>query len=241
MRGESWRPNHKEWLIILEWTAVVLFLLAALYFLWFILFPPEPILPAPAPDEFIRLEFRQRLRAAPLPAPDPAWAVEARPDRWRGIVLHHTATEGGDPDGIDRFHRTANRWENGLGYHFLIGNGKGMNDGEVVAGRRWREQEKLPGAHVIMDDALKKSLFGAPGDSQANDFAIGVALVGNFQNALPTPAQLAALLTLLNFLRSEYNLGLTSIFGHGQVSAGKTDCPGKGLLLDEILLALANP
>jgi hypothetical protein len=224
-------------LAALEWFFIALFLVFSLYFLWLLLFSSPPA----ASADSLRAEFRSRLRALPLPAHDPAWRAGTRPDRWRGIVVHHTATDGGDPAGIDRHHREVNHWENGMGYHFLIGNGKGMADGEVATSRRWREQDGLNGAHVIMADQAKETLFNAPRDAKGNDFAIGVALVGNFERDWPTPAQLASLRALLTYLRHEYGIGLTAIAGHGQVAAGGTACPGRLLLLDEVILALANP
>ena len=176
-----------------------------------------------------------------MPEANPDWRAASAPGRWRGVVIHHTATSGGNADSIDRFHKNVNRWENGMGYHFLIGNGRGMEDGEVAVGRRWREQSRMNGSHVIMDDAVKESLFAAPRAARGNEFAIGVALVGNFQAELPTPSQLAALLCLLSFLRKECGFGPDAIVGHGAVSAGGTDCPGRGLLVDEIVSALSRP
>ena len=55
--------------------------------------------------------------------------------RWKYIVLHHTATPEGTFRGIDSVHRERHM-ENGIAYHFLIGNGRGMRDGETVASRR---------------------------------------------------------------------------------------------------------
>ena len=39
--------------------------------------------------------------------------------RWRYIVVHHTATEVGDVERIDRYHRQQRDFKNGIGYHFL--------------------------------------------------------------------------------------------------------------------------
>ncbi len=81
-------------------------------------------------------------RATDIPAP-------ASPERdWKTIVLHHSATRGGDVATIDAEHRThrdrrGNPWL-GIGYHFVVGNGQKMGDGEVQATFRWHQQ--LPGA-----------------------------------------------------------------------------------------------
>ena len=150
------------------------------------------------------------------------WNVTVEPGRWRQIVVHHTATAGGSPEGIDRYHRNVNKWENGLGYHFLIGNGNGMPDGQIHTGNRWLQQ--LNGAHVRMK-----------GTDQGNSFSIGIALVGNFQDTTPTERQMESLRRLLRYLLKEYNIPEGSIVGHGDVSAKHTDCPGRHFVIKDVV------
>ena len=238
---QPWWFRHRNSLRLLEWGAAALFFLIALYYLWLLLFSAAPADIGIAVRPPSREEFRERLRAlAPIQA-DPVWKVAAKPGRWRGIVIHHTATDGGSLESIDREHREQRKWPNGFGYHFLIGNGNGMTNGEVVMGRRWLDQEKLDGAHLKMSDAAKTEIFGMPPDSQANSFTIGISLVGNFEKQLATPEQLAALKGLIAFLRQEYGIGLAAIVGHGKVSHDPTACPGNWFFVEEVILALANP
>ena len=74
----------------------------------------------------------------------PASWQPAKPLRkWKSIVLHHTATEAGSVKSIHAAHRkriTNGKPWLGIGYHFVIGNGKGMADGAVEATFRWRDQ-----------------------------------------------------------------------------------------------------
>lgn len=162
--------------------------------------------------------------------PQASWRVPAVAGRWRTIVLHHTATERSSPESIDRFHRDVRKWE-GLGYHFLIGNGRSngrdptLGDGEVHVGVRWREQRD--GAHVRMKEF-----------KNANSFAVGIALIGNFENEEPTPRQVAALCCLVGFLVREYGISKTEIYGHGQVSAQHTLCPGRHFSLEDVFSRL---
>lgn len=153
------------------------------------------------------------------------WNVVVEPGRWKQIVVHHTATAGGSPEGIDRYHRNVNKWENGLGYHFLIGNGNGMPDGQIHTGNRWLQQ--LNGAHVRMK-----------GTDQGNSFSIGIALVGNFEETQPTERQLESLRRLLRYLLKEYNVPRENIVGHGSVSAKHTDCPGKLFVIKDMVETL---
>ena len=64
---------------------------------------------------------------------------------WQWIVVHHAAQSSGDAASIGRVHRDVNKWD-GLGYHFVIGNGTQSGDGEIEVGFRWREQRE--GAHA---------------------------------------------------------------------------------------------
>ena len=60
-----------------------------------------------------------------------------RPGRWQYIVIHHSGVDTGTVKAMDKYHREVRHMENGLAYHFVIGNGSGMGDGEIAVGRRW--------------------------------------------------------------------------------------------------------
>ena len=103
--------------------------------------------------------------------------------------------------------------ENGLAYHFVIGNGRGAGDGEIEVGGRWKRQ--LQGGHV-------RSV-------SMNRVAIGIGLVGNFQKSYPTRRQMDSLVRLVKYLMKTYNVPLRRVVGHRDVQ--KTDCPGKNFSL----------
>lgn len=138
----------------------------------------------------------------------------AQPERdWKTIVLHHSATRGGDVATIDAEHRkhrdrSGNPWL-GIGYHFVVGNGQKMADGEVQATFRWHKQ--LPGAHA--------------GNRDHNDNGIGVCLIGNFDQSPPTDRQVAAVRGLVKALAERYDISRDGLVRHSDVQA--TLCPGK--------------
>lgn len=151
-------------------------------------------------------------------------ATEAR--AWRHIVLHHSASRGGDVDSIDAQHSQltdaeGRRWR-GIGYHFVIGNGQDMADGQVEATFRWHDQ--LPGAHA--------------GKREYNEAGIGICLIGNFDEQAPTPRQLAACKQLVRELGTRYEIEPEQVVGHRDVKA--TACPGQHFPLDEIAVAAAD-
>lgn len=104
-----------------------------------------------------------RPRTAPLDGP-----------RWRAIVIHESGTPAGDMASLERRHFQAGRA--GLGFHFVVGNGQGMEDGLVGVGYRWDRQ--LPGAHAPAQ--WRASARGGMLDGAGlNDSAIAICVIGN--------------------------------------------------------------
>lgn len=159
-----------------------------------------------------QLDFSSEGRAA-APASHKAADAEGR-KRWRYIVIHHSATDGGNAAVFDRAHRKRG-WDE-LGYHFVIDNGKGGPDGRVETGSRWVTQKW--GAHC----------GGTPGN-EYNSYGIGICLVGSFDRSLPSPAQLAALDKLVTELAETYHIPARNIISHRDAPCARTACPGDAL------------
>ena len=144
---------------------------------------------------------------------------------WRYIVLHHTASDSGNVESIHAAHQQrtdgeGNNWR-GIGYHFVIGNGHGMPDGQIEPTFRWHEQ--IGGAHA--------------GIGEYNEFGVGICLVGNFEEGPPTPAQLAAVKRLVGALKGRCGIETSAVLRHGDLKA--TACPGKFFPHDEVATAPA--
>ena len=173
--------------------------------------------PNPLPDVVLYDAGFQRMAGTTAGATDSAlaktWRPETSPRKWEFIVLHHTATEVGSMAGIDAVHRQRHDSEGkpwrGIGYHFLIGNGHGMPDGQIEPSFRWREQSA--GAHA--------------GVRQYNEYGIGICLVGDFQKQPPTDAQVASVTQLVTWLRTEFHISADHILSHSAVRP--TECPGR--------------
>jgi hypothetical protein len=147
-------------------------------------------------------------------APPPAeWACEGvRP--WKYIVIHHSATERGNAEVFDRRHRE--RGFDELGYHFVINNGKDAGDGAIEPGRRWRIQKW--GAHT----------GGTPGN-EYNNYGIGICLVGDFTERLPSRKQMESLRRLVAHLMGKHGIAATGVVCHCDAPNASTACPGKKL------------
>lgn len=132
--------------------------------------------------------------------------------RWKEIIIHHSDTDSGNMALFDEEHR--NRGWDGVGYDFVIGNGNGSGDGEVEVTFRWREQKT--GAHCKTPN------------NWANEEAVGICLVGNFEQHRPTKRQMEALEELVEFLQRRYRIPKRHIYGHGSTPGARpTECPGR--------------
>jgi N-acetyl-anhydromuramyl-L-alanine amidase AmpD len=142
-----------------------------------------------------------------------AWQPGVPERHWRWIVIHHSDDTKGCAAKYDEVHR-GKGWD-GLGYHFVIGNGSQTGDGSVEVGYRWARQEH--GAHARKDPT---------DDNRFNEYGIGIVLVGNFEGCGgPTPAQYRAVVNLTRWLMERYAITPDRVLRHCDVK--QTCCPGR--------------
>ena len=135
--------------------------------------------------------------------------------RWQFIVVHNSGTRQGNAAAFDYYHRHIRRMQNGLAYHFVIGNGTSTGNGEIEVGDRWRRQ--INGGHVHSD--------------YLNNIALGICLVGDFNRDQPTRAQLECCEELIRYLRQRCGkVGdhYPIVKPHREINPPRwpTDCPG---------------
>ena len=133
-----------------------------------------------------------------------------QPGRWQAIVIHDSASRVATPGSLDQ--RAKSMGLKGLGYHFVIGNGNGMVDGELHTTARWLTQDF--GAHAAGQNA-----------DWFNRNAIGICLVGDGDLDRFTPAQTRRLLQLVDLLAQRLNIPPERIYLHSQIAP--TTSPGK--------------
>ena len=153
------------------------------------------------------------LGGQPEPEQDPVFRIDADLDgkRWTGIVIHHLGLPAGDAERVHRLH--LGYGYQGLGYHFLIGNGSGLGDGIIHVGYRWNEQ--LPGAHVV----------GPEGDRH-NQSSIGICLIGNGDRRQFTQKQMRSLVSLVGSLQRELDIPAEDVHLHRDLAPSVTS-PGR--------------
>ena len=165
--------------------------------------------------------------AAPQNQPWQKAIAKARvsPGRWKFIVIHHSGMPEGTLKSIDHYHRAERHMEHGLAYHFLIGNGNGMRDGEIAVGNRWQEQ--LDGGHLRSESQ--------------NKIALGICLIGNFDQTKPTGKQLRSLENLIRALMKRCDLSASAVKPHNQINIVPTECPGSKFPTTSFLNLLKKP
>ncbi len=130
--------------------------------------------------------------------------------RWQAIVIHDSGSPVGTPASMDAQARAMNL--NGLGYHFVLGNGNGLDDGEIHMGSRWMHQS--PGAHAAGKDA-----------DWFNLNSVGICFVGDGDRQKPTEAQMRHLIQLTVALARELKIPADRIYLHSDIA--KTTSPGR--------------
>jgi hypothetical protein len=170
---------------------------------------PTPVVAFKKPAPARRIEPR----TSQVQRPAGPWAVPLKRN-WRYIVIHHSATDFGNAARFDTIHRRKG-WDE-LGYHFIITNGQGGPDGAIQVGSRWRKQKH--GAHC----------GGTPGNAY-NEVGIGICLVGNFNDHMPSQAQLASLDDLVEFLATYCDIDPRNVIAHRDAPNAATDCCGHRL------------
>jgi N-acetylmuramoyl-L-alanine amidase len=145
------------------------------------------------------------------------------PNRWKYIVVHHSAGNYGNIELIQKVHRErqANDPIDAIPYHFIIGNGNGMGLGEIASDWRWAYH--IWGAHVSLRN-LDRDFRG-----------IGICLIGNYEkDPVPEP-QYEALVKLTKRLMAKYSIPASNVSGHGHTKGELTKCPGKHFPMERFL------
>jgi hypothetical protein len=112
-----------------------------------------------------------------------------RPNAWTTIIIQNSGAPAGSADTLGKTHEKIGL--GGLGYHFVIGNGSGAPDGQIVAGFRWTRQVRgaFPGG--ALDPPGRRTL--------------SICLIGD-GNHPPTDAQLRQLVWLVRQLQGRFHI-----------------------------------
>jgi hypothetical protein len=102
------------------------------------------------------------------------------PSRWEYLYIHHSKTTSGNALLLGNS-------PEGVGDHFIIGNGDGLVDGELQISQLWNHQQ---------------SAISPSGNIKVQPNCISICLVGDFDQKPPTPMQLGRLGQLVQALQA---------------------------------------
>ncbi len=144
------------------------------------------------------------------------------PLRYRGIVIHHSATASGDLDAIRRVHHERG-WSEAA-YHLVLSNGS----------------TEIPAGHL---EPTRRFLYWLPSvgtsRSTCNVLSIHLCVVGDYENA-PFPDGLrSAMGFTVATLQRRYGIPDSRVALHRDCNA--TLCPGRHLETDALLAWAADP
>lgn len=128
--------------------------------------------------------------------------------RWTSIVVVHSGSPVGSPASVEADHKAIGY--EGLGFHFVVGNGTGMSEGQIHVGYRWMEQR---------DGA---ELAGMNGSSKG---IIEVCLVGDGDRRPFGEEQLYRAAQLIAALSDRLGIPDSEISLHKDL--GQTSSPGR--------------
>lgn len=131
------------------------------------------------------------------------------PNQWDSIVIVHSGSPAGSAESIGAQHKQIGY--DGLGYHFLIGNGTGMGNGEIHLGNRWLTQTQ--GAQL------------AGIDQNAEAKTIEICLIGNGDRKPFTDQQIRYLAQVVSALAERLEIPPNKIFLHQDLAP--TTSPGR--------------
>lgn len=130
--------------------------------------------------------------------------------RWDSIVIVHSGEPSGSPADIAEEHKAVGY--DGLGFHFVIGNGKRMGDGEIHVGYRWIDQRSGADLSGVRS-----------GFSSSN--AIEICLVGDGDRRPFSDEQMYRLAQLVSALTQELDIADDRVFLHKNLAG--TSSPGQ--------------
>ncbi len=150
---------------------------------------------------------------------------------WRYIIIHDSADEGASFEAIEREHRRRGR--DGMGFHFVIGDGDTIEDGAIVPTDIWWQQ--AAGEHFRdQDAAIELASGGVSAGAASADVdrqvlklqGLGIVLLGDLENEPPSAAQLDSLVDLTVALARRLNIPMSNILLESELGSGQRPLRG---------------
>jgi N-acetylmuramoyl-L-alanine amidase len=129
--------------------------------------------------------------------------VPVKQGRWKRVFIHHSQSASGNAATLAEASAATAGGTAGPADHFVIGNGDGCGDGEIQLGQRWNQQRP---AGAIGGWGAAGRAGAAPTTAKVESDCITICLIGDFDRAFPTPAQMERLGQLVTTLQGRLDI-----------------------------------
>lgn len=167
---------------------------------------------------------------------------------WKGIVLHHSASE----DGVTRDAPDIKHYHMSYRIDYKIVNKEEFNRRKAAGdGVKFEKPWRDVGYHFLEEYEGKKLVlsYGRPlwmpgahaGHAKSNMFNqdyIGICVIGNFDENVPSKEQISHILAICRALMKKFKIKVENVIGHREVYIRlgvpvEKQCPGKYFNLDD--------
>jgi hypothetical protein len=126
-------------------------------------------------------------------------------DGWQNIAVHFSGAVYGSAQTLTEQHRRLGLGS--LGFHLVIGNGQGADDGAVEIGIRWPHQQLGVSAQYPA--------------SRGHGNTIDICLIGDGNRTAPTENQLLSLVRVTQQLQARYHIGPGHVLIYSDPATGR--------------------
>ena len=156
------------------------------------------------------------------PEVDPIFSDEipVNATKWSGIVIQHLGEPAGSIKSIQRSHLSGGL--EGIGFHFIIGNGNGLGDGVVHGSERWLHQTWAARPTSVHPENWDENV-------------ITICLIGNGNRRPFTERQILHLSRLVQRLQNELSIEASEVYLASDLDNSLNIAPSPGKFFAEAL------
>jgi hypothetical protein len=157
-----------------------------------------------------------------LPEVDPIFNEDmpVNTTKWSSIVIQHLGEPAGSIKSIQRSHLSGGL--NGIGFHFIIGNGNGLGDGVVHGSGRWVHQTRAARPISVDPESWDENV-------------ITICLIGNGNRRSFTEKQILHLSRLVQRLQNKLSIESSDVYLASDLDNSSNVAPSPGKFFAEAM------
>jgi hypothetical protein len=157
-----------------------------------------------------------------LPEVDPIFSegMPVNTTKWSSIVIQHLGEPAGSIKSIQRSHLSGGL--DGIGFHFIIGNGNGLGDGVVHGSERWVNQTRAARPISVNPESWDENV-------------ITICLIGNGNRRSFTEKQILHLSRLVQRLQNKLSIESSDVYLASDLDNSSNMAPSPGKFFAEAM------